>query len=568
MNVKTFKSFKQPQIMNKNLFFSIAAGLFSVAALVSCSLESYEDPVEETYTKQFIKTFGLIDNNQDWNMATRDSVTVNTEALANVKVYGKDSDGEYSLLADYDSVSGEKVISFDATRTLKKVLVGSGSHSEIVPLGSTIDFTDFRTRSIITSYGSNTGGISVEASPDDPKILTASDVLEWGKRLPEGGENSSKVTANFHASSADGNTTFTLYLIYWNTGNGVNENSRTHKVGRPNEIGIAYKDDNGKIIRVPIDSIMTGDELAGSNSKDGTYTPIGKVFPSTKSGYAYYRSKGIKVTVPQGLYFGFYILCYDGENEVNDNCLYGYSIAEWNDGNKSYVGTYTDNGKTYLTFEDWITTTNSEATADLNDVVMMFDPAPTILDDDEAGGWILTAEDLGNIDDYDFNDMVISVKHTAGKTFANITALAAGGTLPAQLYRDGTAIGDEFHSWFGDGTLSSSTMINTTTVNQTGKTVSIVVPSDFTMTSYGDVDKMGGFSWVVTREDGSTTEIKAPYNGEAPQMMCLPSTWKWPTERTRIDTAYPDFGKWGKNYSNSTWIDKVGSVDLVLPYDN
>ena len=52
-----------------------------------------------------------------------------------------------------------------------------------------------------------------------------------------------------------------------------------------------------------------------------------------------------------------------------------------------------------------------------------------------------------------------------------------------------------------------------------------------------------------------TVDIAAPGKGEAPQMICVASsTWVWPTERTSIVDAYPDFGDWGQNYaSNQTW---------------
>lgn len=546
---------------NNDVFKTTVCVLLSTCAF-SCSLEKQDVPEMETYTENFIKMFGAIDPEQDWNMATRDSVTVNTPELANVKVYAKGYDGEYSLLADYDSVQGKLTIGFDAARDVKEVLVGSGHYSEIVPVGSTVDFTDFGTR---TTYTGTTNGITVEKT-DDTKILSSEEVTSWVTNLQEGVDNSSKVTANFHMSSADGKVTFTMYPIFWNTGNGTKNNYS------PDEIGIAYKDEKGNIVHVPIYSMMEGDELAGSSNENGPYTNIGKVYPSTTGGYSYYRSKGIKVTVPEGLYFGFYILNYWDSNKNNSKTKsrwkYGYSIAEWNDtdnngDHRSYVGTFTYNGKDYLVFEDYITASSP----DLNDFVLVFDPAPTILDDDNAQEWILAAEDLGDLDDYDFNDMVISVKHTAGKTFANVTALAAGGILPVQLYRSSTAIGEEFHSWFGDGTIPSSTMINTTEVNQNGSKVRIDVPSDFSMTSYGDIENMGGFTWVVTRKNGTTTTITAPQKGTAPQMICVPGTWKWPKERTRISTAYLDFGKWGENYKNGEWINKQYSVDLLLPKD-
>ena len=48
--------------------------------------------------------------------------------------------------------------------------------------------------------------------------------------------------------------------------------------------------------------------------------------------------------------------------------------------------------------------------------------------------------------------------------------------------------------------------------------------------------------------------IRKPGDDAAPQILVLTKDWLWPTERTRINTAYPQFGEWGKNYTNSDWV--------------
>lgn len=578
--------------MKRKMFFYSVACAIGASCLYSCALEPYEEPAEETYTKQFIKTFGLIDPDQDWNMATRQTVTVNTGTATNVKVYAKTT-GAYSLVGDYDDVQGQHTLGFDLSRNVSEVLVASGCQSYVVPVGGSVDFTQNSTTRTILSEGETAvgtlGNITVAASEKE-HTFTEAEVLSYANTLAENEDNRSKVTANFHVTATDGSVTFTLFPTFWNTGHGANDSN-------PNEIGIAYKGEDGSIVRVPIYRTMEGDQLSGANSEDATtwQSILGKknnrtaMQKSTDWGYSYYKSKGIKVTVPQGLYFGFYIKVYEGTGTTgadSEGYVYNYSVADWNkapyyntsypqkdrnttdvdkDKNAVYVATFTgSDGNQYMAFEDW---SDDLGTApgdhDLNDFVVMFDPAPTILDDDKGTEWILAAEDLGNTDDFDFNDMVVKVKHVSGKAYVDVTALAAGGTLPAYLYYGNTQVGDEFHTWFGTD-VPSTEMVNTTVVNKEGATVRVTTGTDFSMTNYGGVDQMGGFKFIVERTDGTSTEITAPKNGTAPQMMCLPETWQWPKERVNISTAYSQFGEWGANYTNTTWINSV-DASKVLP---
>lgn len=592
--------------MKRKMFFYSVACAIGASCLYSCALEPYEEPAEETYTKQFIKTFGLIDPDQDWNMATRQTVTVNTGTATNVKVYAKTT-GAYSLVGDYDDVQGQHTLGFDLSRNVSEVLVASGCQSYVVPVGGSVDFTQNSTTRTILSEGETAvgtlGNITVAASEKE-HIFSEAKVLSYANTLVENEDNRSKVTANFHVSATEGSVTFTLFPTFWNTGHGSTTDDDI-----PNEIGIAYEGADGSIVRVPIYRTMEGDELSGANSEDATtwqpilgkkdstytYTSWGQTYTgttqvakqkSTQWDYDYYKSKGIKVTVPQGLYFGFYIKVYEGTSKNgtdSEGYVYNYSVADWNaspyyttsqskdktkyeEGRKAvYVATFTDSdGNQYMAFEDWSEDLDgAPGDHDLNDFVVMFDPAPTILDDDRGTEWILAAEDLGNTDDFDFNDMVVKVKHMSGKAYVDVTALAAGGTLPAYLYYGNTQVGDEFHTWFGTD-VPSTEMVNTTVVNKEGATVRVTTGTDFSMTNYGGVDQMGGFKFIVERTDGTSTEITAPKNGTAPQMMCLPETWQWPKERVNISTAYPQFGEWGANYTNTTWINSV-DASKVLP---
>ena len=166
---------------------------------------------------------------------------------------------------------------------------------------------------------------------------------------------------------------------------------------------------------------------------------------------------------------------------------------------------------------------------------------PTI----EAQEWILACEDLGNTDDFDFNDVVFSVKYAAGSSTAFVTPLAAGGTLPANICYNGQVIGQEVHEWFG---VSTSTMVNTTSRHgHAAKTVELNVADGFTMTN-----NMGGFTIDV---NNGTSTVAAPAAGAAPQMILVSdANWAWPYERVSIVSAYSQFKDWSENASsNADW---------------
>lgn len=232
-------------------------------------------------------------------------------------------------------------------------------------------------------------------------------------------------------------------------------------------------------------------------------------------------------------------------------------------GGRPYAAKFVYDGRTYVGFGD------QSGDCDLNDIVLIAknvvppskDITPGDLPEPEAASWLLACEDLGNTGDFDFNDVVFKVSHVAGEAKAKITALAAGGTLPIELTYNGTTLegpngGTQFNSWFDDGRIETGVVINagTGTRSATGKSITISVPADFSVANTVDGNKMGGFAVnVYNREEGTYTTVTAPENGEAPQMMCLPSTWVWPNENARIDLAYPAFGEWGENYNVTNW---------------
>lgn len=240
---------------------------------------------------------------------------------------------------------------------------------------------------------------------------------------------------------------------------------------------------------------------------------------------------------------------------------------------------YTYNGVNIISFEDWggqFTVTNGvpqntsgSNSIDWNDIAFAINaefqtPPPPVEEEQEEGeSWIIACEDLGDTDDYDFNDVVFKVSHVSGQTTATVTPLAAGGTLETWIVYNNKYLG-ETHQLLGaqKNTSGSYPMINTTTITATATTPQeVTVPENYTVTN-----NMGGFSIIVKSKDNSDSNavlITAPSTGAAPQMFCVPSTWAWPTERTKIQDAYPNFANWSADSNNIEWYNNATAGKVI-----
>lgn len=302
-----------------------------------------------------------------------------------------------------------------------------------------------------------------------------------------------------------------------------------------------------------------------------------------------WRSKGFKVDIEEGIKFGMYLKHSDGTlfySQVEYNEPWEKNDEDGNPLNVPHASTYIhhcNNSHGYqefrvLAFEDWA---GKGSDVDLNDVVLYItsdnvEEIPDVEDHDASPiKWLVAAEDLGSVDDFDFNDVVFEVEHVAGRLVATIRPLAAGGTLETYLCRDGQRINRyEWHQLFGH---DHTTIVNTGRASGKASTFTIDVPADFTLTSsttgsagmHENYRKnMGGFHLEVVREDGKVSTIEAPGVGEAPQMILVfqkdNKKWCWPTERTNIKHAYPQFETW-MNANTGFSIDTDGENWFDFP---
>lgn len=290
---------------------------------------------------------------------------------------------------------------------------------------------------------------------------------------------------------------------------------------------------------------------------------------------------------PAGYHIVFFVAPFSGDQYTIGN--FNYSLPELNarinhldyntdcptyDAGRGAIKAtaWTYNGYTFLGFED------GGGDEDLNDIVFwvegeykedqtIIDVPSTTKKNTESQSWILACEDLGDTEDYDFNDIVLEVKrvdeytttyegdvlvskeYSGSKLVAR--CLAAGGTLPAYIYYNDVLIG-ESHEMIG--AQSTTQMVNTqglTNKNPKEYTIATSVEQ-----SWSIVDNIGNFKIIVEQEEGSDANsviITGPETGTAPQIIVVPGEWEWPTERTRIEDAYPAFINWNSNAALTDW---------------
>ena len=523
----------------------VAGGLF----MASCTEDAYNpDRIKEDYEQNFVDLFGEINPNQDWNVAELKSVTVEPgNNSTEVEIYAKGTYA-YQLVGNYKSVSGKQTLKFDAPENLNDFIVLADGKAKFVKNGDEVSFTD---DAVTRTYYEDVEGVWSETS--SYKEFEWNEVKSFIKTLEEGEDNTgSGVPVNFDYVA--GEEPITIYPIYWNA----------HYYHR---IGIYIKGEDGKIkAEHLIYQDKMGDELQYNrntnwwgNNKWYWQDASGNEsvsFNGYKGGRI--RSKGFTIDLPEGTVYGFYIEVSKNRpiwNSYNDGKY--YTNASLNNPAQNMASSFKQNGDeyTYLGFDD-----DSKGDHDLNDLMFIADPEPEDPEPnpepepESPSTWTIAVEDLGNTDDYDFNDIVFTIKHVSGTEVATITPLAAGGSLETYLcYTDGEGEyhETEFHSFFGvDGPGSDGTypLINTQSVNYSASSFEIKVDKDFSV-----AEKMGGFTIkVVNNQTQSTVVIAAPDAGAAPQMICVPSGWQWPVERVNINDAYPGF---------STWINDPTQVD-------
>ena len=587
----------------RNLFSMMMGLMASVLVFTACS--DYDNGYDETslkYIKDFEKTFGKIDAEQDWNLAERAYVTVTPSKPSRIRIYAY-AGGIYNIVADYADVNTTQDLYFDVVEGTEYLMVSDGTNAKTAKIGEAVSFSDnVAAPTRAANYGTdlsdrNGNGTNIDVYSSNNHIYFTKEQAEgYAAVLPEINDNQvtyeqtnlSRVTKNFYYVS---NGSFSFYPVYWQT-------------SASDEVGVYYTDANGVYHEVPVYTIKSGEELMDVWNENGqermSEVTALKSTENYANGVVRQRSKEIIIDIPKGTVFGFYLVNHGSNHtfysQAEKNPTYGERFGSTLSGQQAcYAASIVISDEEYLCFEDWI-----DGDFDLNDVVFKFDgDVPTIINEDPTSAtWLLACEDLGGTFDYDFNDLVLKVEHISGQPTAIITPLAAGGTLGSYIFfKDPTTNHDEIclgeiHQLFGQEPAKSGEYIPLNVAKNrddyVGTPCTVPVGEDWTMAYYGSEDfnlskqyenfNMGGISvrslpkgtapltgtiYSFNSAFGDQSVVAAPDLGNVPEIFCLPYSydmedgytyvWAWPLEYKTIDVEpYPEFTGWVSDHTQNT----------------
>lgn len=172
----------------------------------------------------------------------------------------------------------------------------------------------------------------------------------------------------------------------------------------------------------------------------------------------------------------------------------------------------------------------------------------------------IMCEDLGNTNDFDFNDLVFDVYYTGTeetKYTAHITVQAVGGTLPIYI-GDPNNGGIEAHGILG-GKQENGTY--TPIINKENH----IDAEEITITDLPNTNPDNVNIYVVNEGDKEAVrEITLPTNeggqyenpgSNVPQKICVPYGTPWTNEHQQIETLYPTFRNWVEDHHKEFWLD-------------
>ena len=282
----------------------------------------------------------------------------------------------------------------------------------------------------------------------------------------------------------------------------------------------SYSDVNGNVVDGGNALSSKMDRLLAYNANNSNYEHVNN-FNQGNNTTVHNRQEGNDVTET---YYGTTLMIGMGEcSDATTQFAYANSIdgVDHND----YI-ILEINGSYYIGFDFSANSTNNNAAIErdwiFNDWIVKITKGV------RANVYRIIAEDLGEIGDFDFNDVVFDMEivktdnwvEGVQQCYANITLLAAGGTLP--LY-----IGNrEVHEVFG---VETDVMVNT----GMGETKE---PVTFKLDNCDSPDDI-----QITVRDGGKEYLLDTNTGEAPKKICVTPYFEWPAERQNIKDKYPKF---------------------------
>lgn len=595
--------------------------------MTSCSDNVLEKPVTEEAAQSFAELFGKIDPKQDWSLAERKSVTVEVGTSSTVYIYAK-NEIAYTLVGQYENVSGTRELKFDAPELTTDFLVSVNGEAKKVANGEKVSFGAKSRGAFIDNYD---GNVFIEHENVTRYSLTdgnsVADFISVMEESDPTNANMEGVHYNFYAVS-EGNSTQidgiqgaglpSVYPLYWNSGMDhelgiyirvINPDNNSVSAGThypiwrsekyvnasadPGQIQWSDEDEVSDkwdfyVERKPIkdhrgnystDNFTQNAKWRGGGNNNGYYIEEGNL----KAIY----TRGFDINLPAGTTYGFYLKVWHHWNgnrySSQKTVRTWYTDASLNADGDTHAAYFEsgnmENNYKYLCFEDFESNKSVDGVQsdrDFNDLVFVFNPAPIIVTNVNRP-WVLALEDLGTTDDYDFNDAVIGIEHIAGQKTARVTPLAVGATLPIYLKYNGKQVGEELHTYWGaTATEGKYPMINTSGAYKAATVAfpEITVGENFSLLEFTE-NQNGGLSFKVGDGLDDTVNATPPHAGIAPQVICVPWTWDWPRERTRIDSAYPGFTTWvgqaeedkknGAIWGNNYLMNKGNWISTYIP---
>lgn len=222
------------------------------------------------------------------------------------------------------------------------------------------------------------------------------------------------------------------------------------------------------------------------------------------------------------------------------------------------------------------------APTDPSDCAPGFTPNIPVVVNEEKKVYTYAFEDQTLNTDYDLNDVVLKVNYHVtntnaetgeveyDKTKLDVLLVALGATYEitakignADLFKEGNE-GKELHQVLK---VNKGIMVNTGEKAQNG-----VTPKSCTVDA---PDKWNGeFESLPVSIHVSTTgkDYVFPNNDAYPHAVMIPVDWAWPTERTNVITAYPNFKNWATSTAtpraDSDWYNKENAVEGKVVQNN
>ncbi|MBO4431167.1 MAG: hypothetical protein J5790_07505 [Bacteroidaceae bacterium] len=231
------------------LSFFVPAALMS---LVVASCSDYDNGYDESaikFTEEFRRAFGDIDPEQDWNLAERATVTVNTMKESEVKIYALRGN-EYVIVGDYEGVKGTRMLGFDMLEGTTSIIVTDGVTAEKTEPGGVVTFGETRTIYWDPNDANNDGVkvtkingiVNIDGTDyNQYKYFSKKDIDAMQEVIPEIGsrQDHSNLWRVTHDFSYVSNGEFVIYPYFWDTSS-------------DNTIGVYYTDASGQYHEVDI----------------------------------------------------------------------------------------------------------------------------------------------------------------------------------------------------------------------------------------------------------------------------------------------------------------------------